>query len=395
VLGPENSSTYSIEYRSDFSDPAASHLAAPPSPCPKGHVGQVPSRSLPTRFKTVILAAIIMGQFPLTLSRFIAQKQAAHPGAAGELVDLLGQIGLIGKLIAQDLRRAGLIDVLGMTGEVNVQGETVKKLDEMANETFLKAFHQSELVCALASEEMEKPVLLPENWPQAKYMLLFDPLDGSSNTDCNMPLGAIFSIVKSMHKDRMPTMDDLVRNGTDQVAAGYLFYGSSTMLVYTVGQGVHGFTLDPGIGEYLLSHEQIRIPARGKVYSVNEGNCHKWSGGTQNYFDYLKMKDAAMGRPYSGRYSGCLVADVHRILLGGGIYLYPGELDKPDGKLRLLYEANPLAWIVEQAGGKASTGTMRILDVEAKQLHQRVPLIIGSANDVQDAEEFIQGRREL
>jgi fructose-1,6-bisphosphatase I len=333
-----------------------------------------------------------MGQFPLTLSRFIIQKQAAHPGATWEFSSLLAQIGLVGKLIAQDLRRAGLINILGTTGEINVQGETVKKLDEIANETFLKAFHRSGLVCALASEEMEKPVLLPENWPQTKYMLLFDPLDGSSNTDCNMPLGAIFSVLKSERKDRMPTEDDLVRKGTDQVAAGYLLYGSSTMLVYTVGQGVHGFTLEPGIGEYLLSHEQMRMPVRGKVYGVNEGNYHKWTTGTKKYVDYLKIPDKPTGRPYSVRYSGCLVADLHRILLGGGIYLYPGELDKPEGKLRLLYEANPLAWIAEQAGGRASTGTMRILDVEAKQLHQRVPLIIGSADDVRDAEHYIQGQ---
>jgi fructose-1,6-bisphosphatase I len=348
---------------------------------------------LPAQFKTVILASIIMGQFPLTLSRFIGQKQAVSSGTAGEFSCLLSQIGLVGKLIAQDLRHAGLIDILGTTGEINVQGETVKKLDEIANETFLKVFHQSELVCALASEEMEKPVLFPENWPQAQYMLLFDPLDGSSNTDCNMPLGTIFSVVKAERKDRMPTADDLVRKGTEQVAAGYLFYGSSTMLVYTVGQGVQGFTLEPSIGEYLLSHEQIQIPVRGKVYGVNEGNYHKWPGGTQKYIDSLKVKDTATGRPYSVRYSGCLVADVHRILIGGGIYLYPGELDKPEGKLRLLYEANPLAWVVEQAGGKASTGTSRILEMEAKQLHQRVPLIIGSTDDVQDAEEFIQGRR--
>ena len=372
----------------------ASHLVTPLSSRHEGHVGQAPSLSLPTRFKTVILATIMIGQFPLTLSRFIAQEQAANQGAAGEFSGLLAQIGLVGKLIAHNLRRAGLIDILGTTGEINVQGETVKKLDEIANETFLKAFHQSGFVCALASEEMEKPVFFPENWPQAKYMLLFDPLDGSSNTDCNMPLGAIFSIVKSESKDRMPTTDDLVRKGTEQVAAGYLLYGSSTMLVYTVGQGVHGFTLEPGVGEYLLSHEQIRIPVRGKVYGVNEGNYHKWTAGTKKYVEYLKAPDKVAGRPYSVRYSGCLVADVHRILLGGGIYLYPGEVDKPDGKLRLLYEANPLAWVVEQAGGQASTGTMRILDVEAKQLHQRVPLIIGSASDVRDAEEFIQGRRD-
>ena len=350
------------------------------------------NRSLPALLKTVILATT-MGQFPLTLSRFIAQEQATHSGATGELAGLLAQIGLVGKLIAQDLRCAGLIDILGTTGVINVQGETVKKLDEIANETFLKAFHESGLVCAVASEEMEKPVLFPERWPQAQYMLLFDPLDGSSNTDCNMPLGAIFSVVKSERKDRMPTEDELIHKGTEQVAAGYLLFGSSTMLVYTVGQGVHGFTLEPGIGEYLLSHKQIRIPARGKVYGVNEGNYHKWTAGTKKYVDDLKITDKATGKPYSVRYSGCLVADVHRILLGGGIYLYPGELDKPEGKLRLLYEANPLAWVVEQAGGKASTGTMRILDVEAKQLHQRVPLIIGSANDVRDAEEFIQRRR--
>jgi len=334
-----------------------------------------------------------MGQFPLTLSRFIAQQQALYPEATGEFSSLLAQIGLVGKLIAQDLRCAGLIDILGTTGVINVQGETVKKLDVIANQTFLKAFHQSGLVCALASEEMDNPVLLPEHWPRAQYMLLFDPLDGSSNTDCNMPLGAIFSVVKAGRKDRMPTEDDLVHKGTEQVAAGYLLFGSSTMLVYTVGQGVHGFTLEPGIGEYLLSHEQIRIPARGKIYGVNEGNYHKWTAGTKKYVDDLKVPDKHAGRPYSVRYSGCLVADVHRILLGGGIYLYPGELDRPEGKLRLLYEANPLAWVVEQAGGKASTGTMRMLDVDAKQLHQRVPLIIGSAEDVRDAEEFIQGRR--
>jgi len=334
-----------------------------------------------------------MRQFPLTLSRFIIRKQAAHSVPTRELSSLLSKIGLVGKLISQDLRRAGLINILGTTGEINVQGETVKKLDEIANETFLKAFQQSGLVCALASEEMEKPVLFPENWPLAKYMLLFDPLDGSSNTDCNMPLGAIFSVLKCESKDRMPTEDELVRKGTEQVAAGYLLFGPSTMLVYTVGQGVDGFTLEPGIGEYLLSHEQIRIPARGKVYGVNEGNYHKWTAGTKKYVDGLKITDKATGKPYSVRYSACLVADVHRILLGGGIYLYPGELDKPEGKLRLLYEANPLAWVVEQAGGRASTGTMRILDVEAKQLHQRVPLFIGSADDVRDAEEFIQGRR--
>lgn len=335
-----------------------------------------------------------MRSFPVTLSRFVIQKQAAIPGATGEFSVLLTQIGLAGKLIAQDLRRAGLIDVLGTTGETNVQGETVKKLDEIANDNFVKVFQYGGLVCALASEEMEKPVRLEENWPHGKYMLLFDPLDGSSNTDANMPLGSIFSVLRFGEGDRLPTDQELVRNGVEQVAAGYILYGSSTMLVYTAGQGVHGFTLEPGIGEYLLSHEQIRIPSKGTVYAVNEGNYHKWPAGTKQYVDYLKTKNKADGRPYTGRYTGCLVADVHRILLAGGVYLYPAEVDKPEGKLRLLYEANPLAFLVEQAGGKASTGSARILEVEATALHQRVPLVIGSRDDVTTAEEFIQGRRD-
>ncbi len=333
-----------------------------------------------------------MGQFPLTLGRFILQNKASHQGATEEFSSLLTQIGLVGKLIAQELRRAGLLNILGATGETNVQGETVKKLDVIANDTFVKVFQHSGYVCALASEEMEKPISIPGNWPHGRYMLLFDPLDGSSNTDCNMPLGAIFSILKYDRTDRLPTEEELVRKGTEQVAAGYLLYGASTMLVYTVGQGVYGFTLEPGIGEYLLSHEQIRIPEKGKVYAVNEGNYQKWPAGTRKYFDSLKVIDKASGRPYSGRYSGCLVADVHRILLGGGIYLYPGEIDRPEGKLRLLYEANPLALVVERAGGKATTGTMRILEVEPKKLHQRVPLIIGSRRDVEQADSFIQGR---
>ena len=334
-----------------------------------------------------------MARIGTTLTRFIIETQAGHPAATGEFSALLAQIGLAGKMVASDLRRAGLINILGMTGETNVQGEAVKKLDTIANETFVKVFQYSGLVCALASEEMEKPVKLPENWPLGKYMLLFDPLDGSSNTDVNMPLGAIFSVLRYEGKGGLPADAELVRKGTEQVAAGYLMYGSSTMLVFTSGKGVNGFTLDPGIGEYLLTHENIRVPARGKVYAANEGNYHKWPAGTQRYLDYLKQSDKATGRPYSSRYSGCLAADVHRILLGGGIYLYPGETDKPEGKLRLLYEANPLAMVVEQAGGKAGTGTQRILDVEPKALHQRVPLLIGSADDVSTAEAFIQGKK--
>lgn len=333
-----------------------------------------------------------MTPFPITLTRHIIQSQAAHPGATGEFSALMAQIGLVGKMISNDLRRAGLIDILGVTGQINVQGETVKKLDEIANDVFVKVFQHSGLVCALASEEMEKPAQLAENWPAGKYMLLFDPLDGSSNTDVNMPLGTIFSVLRH-GGGGLPSDSDLVRKGTQQVAAGYLLYGPSTMLVFTAGHGVNGFTLDPGVGEYYLSHDSMKIPARGRVYAVNEGNAQKWHAGTQKFLDYLKAKDEATGRPYAGRYSGCMAADVHRVLLGGGLYLYPAETDKPEGKLRLLYEANPLAMVVEQAGGRASTGTTRILDVEPKSLHQRVPLFIGSRDDVALAEEFVQGLR--
>ncbi len=327
----------------------------------------------------------------LTLERFISLHPPAFPGGASVLTGLLSQIGLVGKYLAHDLRRAALLDMLGTTGATNVQGETVKKLDEIANETFVRLLQQNGQVCALASEEMEQPIILPRSGTQGAYMVLFDPLDGSSNTDVNMPLGSIFSLVMKRRPEEVLSARDLVQNGTEQVAAGYLLFGASTMLVFTTGQGVQGFTLDPESGDYLLSHKAITMPARGTVYAANEGNYHKWPSGTQKYFDYLKVKDTTTGRPYSGRYSGCLVADVHRILLGGGIYLYPGELDKPEGKLRLLYEANPLAWVVEQAGGRASTGTMRILEVEATQLHQRVPLIIGSMDDVLEAERHIQG----
>ncbi len=332
-----------------------------------------------------------MRQFPITLTRHILEQQASHPGATGEFSLLMAQIGLVGKLMAHDLRRAGLINILGVSGGTNVQGEVVKKLDDLANETFIKVFQTSGLVCALASEEEEKPILLPRAWPQGKYMLLFDPLDGSSNTDVNMPLGSIFSILRFDDAQRPPSEHDLIKRGREQVAAGYVLYGSSTMLVYTTGHGVHGFTLDPGIGEYVRSHDPIQIPARGSVYATNEGNWQKWPTAMQRYVEQLKVKDKSRGRPYSGRYSGCLVADVHRVLLTGGIYLYPAEVDKPEGKLRLLYEANPLGMVVEQAGGLASTGSQRILDVVPTALHQRVPLLIGSRDDVLDVEQALKG----
>lgn len=329
-----------------------------------------------------------MALHSLTLEQYFNRSHMDVPGGGALFTTLLSHVGLVGKLLSRDLRLAGLLDVLGTSGDTNVQGEAVKKLDQIANETCVQVFQRSDVVCALASEEMEKPVIVSKPGQQAPYMVLFDPLDGSSNTDVNMPLGSIFSIVTHRPADRMPGDRDLLRKGTDQLAAGYLLFGPSTIFVVATGKGVHGFTLDPGLGEYLLSHENMTIPTRGKIYAVNEGNYQKWPNGTKQYFDHLKTDDKATGRPYTGRYSGCLVADVHRILLNGGIYLYPAEAKKPEGKLRLLYEANPLALIVEQAGGLASTGTKRILDVEPERLHQRVPLLIGSRDDVREAEAF-------
>ncbi|MFO0733477.1 MAG: class 1 fructose-bisphosphatase [Nitrospiraceae bacterium] len=276
----------------------------------------------------------------------------------------------------------------GTTGETNVQGEVVKSWTRSPTTHSSGVFEHSGLVCALASSGKSRSTCRNEGPRQVHAPVR--SADGSSNTDVNMQARSFPCTTQGWAE--VPGDDDLLRQGVEQVAAGYLLYGSSTMLVFTVGQGVHGFTLEPSIGEYLLSHENIRIPKRGKVYAANEGNYHRWPAGTQKYVDHVKEKDKATGRPYSGRYCGCLVADVHRILLGGGIYLYPGESDKPEGKLRLLYEGNPLALVVEQAGGKATTGTMRILEVEPKALHQRVPLVIGSSDDVDQAEAFIQGR---
>lgn len=333
----------------------------------------------------------VMG-FLLTFSQVTLSAHVTE-SAAPVMAPILAQVGLVGKVVARSLRRAGLLDLLGATGAVNVQGETVKKLDEFSNATFVEAFRELPSVAALASEEMERPVCFDGRGVAARYLVVVDPLDGSSNTDSNMPLGAVVSVLQRERNDRAPEPEEFLQRGTRQVAAAYLVYGSSTLLVYTVGQGVHGFTLDPDIGEYVLSHDNLRVPRQGKVYAANEGNYHKWTAGMRQYVDSLKVADKPTGRPYSTRYSGCLVADVHRILLGGGIYLYPGEQDKPEGKLRLLYEANPLGFIVEQAGGKASTGMGRILEAEPKTLHQRVPLLIGSRCDVETAEEFIQGRR--
>ena len=331
----------------------------------------------------------------VTIDRYILDQQLSHPGATGDLSGLLYDIALTGKMIAREVSKAGLVDILGQTGSVNVQGEEVQKLDDYANECFIKNFDHSGRLCVMASEEVEEPIPIPDKFDCGNYVLLFDPLDGSSNIDVNVSIGSIFSIYRRVTEaGRCGTLEDLLRKGCDQVAAGYVLYGSSTMLVYTTGHGqVDGFTLDPSIGEFLLSHPNIQIPEQGKIYSCNEGYRNLMFDGTLRYLEHLQQDDKESGRPYSARYVGSMVADVHRTLNYGGIFMYPGTRKAPGGKLRLMYEANPMAMIIEEAGGVASTGKERILDVQATELHQRVPLFIGSKRDVELAIEFENGTR--
>jgi fructose-1,6-bisphosphatase I len=266
-----------------------------------------------------------------------------------------------------------------------VQGESVKKMDVYANDVFISVFKQSGLVCRLASEEMDKPYYIPENCPVGRYTLLYDPIDGSSNTDINLSLGSIFAIRQQEGNDENTEARDLLQNGRKQIAAGYILYGPSTMLVYSIGKGVHSFTLDPSLGEFILSDENIQIPNHGSIYSVNEGNFWQWDDSIREYIRYVHRTEG-----YVARYSGAMVSDLHRILVQGGVFLYPGTVKKPEGKLRLLYENAPLAFLIEQAGGRASTGSGDILDVVPEKLHQRTPLIIGSKDDVALVESFIQ-----
>ncbi len=322
-----------------------------------------------------------------TLSRHVLQQLQSFSADAQDLSALMNRIGLAAKLIARRLSRAGLMEnVLGFTGDVNIQGESVKKMDVYANEVFISVFKQSGLVCRLASEEMDDPYYIPENCPIGRYTLLYDPIDGSSNVDININVGSIFAIRQQEGEDD-GSAQDLLQSGRKQIAAGYVLYGPSTMLVYSIGKGVHAFTLDPSLGEFILSSENIRIPDHGPVYSVNEGNCWQWEESIRDYVRYVHRHEG-----YTARYSGALVGDIHRILFQGGVFLYPGTVKKPQGKLRLLYESSPLAYLIEQAGGRASTGTQNILDVVPDQLHARTPLIIGSKEDVALVESFIQER---
>ncbi|MEM9483551.1 MAG: class 1 fructose-bisphosphatase [Cyanobacteria bacterium P01_F01_bin.116] len=324
----------------------------------------------------------------MTLSRHVLRQLQSFGPDAQDLSALMTRIALAGKLIARRLSRAGLVeDALGFTGRENVQGESVKKMDVYANDVFISAFKQSGLVCRLASEEMEEPFYIPENCPIGRYTLLYDPIDGSSNVDINLNVGSIFAIRQQKGNDEQQTGEDLLRPGREQLAAGYILYGPSTVLVYTIGTGVHAFTLDPSLGEFILSEENITIPSHGPVYSVNEGNFWQWDDSIRDYIRYVHRHEG-----YSARYSGALVGDFHRILTQGGVFLYPGTVKKPDGKLRLLYESAPLAFLAEQAGGRASTGTQEILDVVPDRLHMRTPLVLGSTEDVALVESFIQER---
>jgi len=327
----------------------------------------------------------------ITLTRHIIEEQRKYPYATGAFTDLMNDIAFAAKLISYHTNKAGLMGVLGETGDFNVQGERVKKLDVYAHETMVKALDHGGHLCVMVSEEEEDLIPIPEQFPLGKYVCLFDPLDGSSNIDANVSVGTIFSIYRKISPEGRPgTIEDTLQPGTKQICAGYVIYGSSTMLVYTTGNGVHGFTLDPSYGEFVLSHPNIKMPAKGTIYSVNESNYDYWEDPVKRYIHYVKQTDKATGRPLNSRYIGSMVSDVHRNLLYGGIYLYPASTKAPEGKLRLTYEANPMAYIVEQAGGYASNGFQRILDIKPDSVHQRVPLFIGPEYDVKLVEKFIR-----
>lgn len=325
-----------------------------------------------------------------TIERFILDEQGQYPDASGTLTHLLQDIALAGKLIASHTTKAGLADILGGTGEVNVQGEFVQKLDIYSHDTLFNFTATTGRLAAMVSEEDENILHAPGTLAESgKYILLVDPLDGSSNIDFNVSVGTIFAVYKRKSTEGKVTLDDVLQKGNELVAAGYIVYASSTMMVYTSGHGVHGFTLDPSIGEFLLSHHNITIPEPGKYYSVNQGRRKHWSQGVQRFTRWLQGEEGAE-KSFSLRYIGSMVADVHRTLLSGGVFYYPGDVNSPEGKLRLMYEAIPMAWIIEQAGGKASDGHRRILDIEPEKLHQRTPVFIGNKDLVSRLEDFVR-----
>jgi len=327
----------------------------------------------------------------LTLDEFTIQGLRDFPKATGELSSLLRDIGLAAKRVNVEVNKAGLVDILGDAGTMNVQGEEVKKLDIYANNQFMGVLKHGIACAGIASEELDDIVVFDDDVSNnSKYVCMFDPLDGSGNIDVNVSIGTIFSIYRRVSEIGKPcTEADFLQPGSKQVAAGYVIYGSSTMLVYATRRGVNGFTLDPSIGEFCLSHPDIKCPERGKIYSVNHGNFFLYDEPVKKYIDGCQRKTKDNGGPYTQRYIGSMVADVHRNLIKGGIFMYPGTTDKPKGKLRLLYECNPFAFIVEVAGGKATAGKQRILDIQPTELHQRTPLFIGSKGMMEDLEVFL------
>ena len=327
----------------------------------------------------------------VTIERHILEQQKQHPQATGVLTGILYDIALAGKVIARETNRAGLTDILGLTGAFNIQGEEVAKLDEFANAAIIRLNHFTGRLAAMASEEIEDIIPIPDQFPTGRYILIFDPLDGSSNIDYSVSIGTIFSVLRRKSAQGDPaTVDDCLQSGHDIVASGYILYGPSTMMVYSAGNGVHGFTLDQTVGEFLLSHPDIRIPEKPKFYSTNQGYERYWAREIQEYTHHLQARNLSL------RYIGSLVADFHRNLLGGGIFYYPADTRdpaKPQGKLRLLYEAAPLAFLAEQAGGAASDGTRPILELQPAGLHQRTPLFIGNRELVTLVEEYIRGEK--
>jgi fructose-1,6-bisphosphatase I len=328
----------------------------------------------------------------MTVTEHILEKQRENPEATGAFTRLLSELIVAAKVVSREVNKAGIADILGYEGRTNVQGEEVQKLDEFANRTIRQRMCHIGQLCAMASEEDADIIEIPSRYPKGNYVLIFDPLDGSSNIDVNVSIGTIFSIHQRLRPDDEVKLSDVLQAGYKQVAAGYFIYGSSTMMVYTTGEGVHGFTLLPSIGEFILSHENIRIPERGKIYSINESYYEYWSQPVKRLVDYFKSPERKPA--YTARYIGSLVADFHRNLLKGGIFMYPSDSKdpkKPHGKLRLMCEASPLAFVVKAAGGYASNGEKPILDVEPQELHQRVPLFIGSKKDVELAEKYLRG----
>lgn len=325
----------------------------------------------------------------VTINEFIHEREKDFPYSTGDLSSLLTDIVIASKIVHRDVNRAGLTNILGDYGQTNVQGESQKKLDVFANEQFINALRAGQKCCGIASEENDDFIAFGQKGnSHGHYVVAFDPLDGSSNIDVNVSIGTIFSIYRTVCPGEPACLEDFLQPGSELVAAGYVIYGSSTMLVYTTGRGVNGFTLDPSIGEFCLSHPNIRIPQQGSIYSINEGNDLDLPEGVKQYIQYCKSNEAK--RPYSARYIGSLVADFHRNLIKGGIYIYPGTKKDPKGKLRLLYECNPLAFICEQAGGKATDGFNRILDIKPESLHQRVPYFVGSPIMVEMATKMME-----